>query len=81
MKKYFKDLKKYAMDKSVAVNTRKNKSNFKKTNHISKRFGGDNDLKQRKIRNYCHYKGNIERGSTESVCNVKYKMFRGIKLP
>ena len=77
MKKFCKDLREHAMKiinyekKSMVPLTTEEK--IQKICYICKTEFNNNDKKQQKVRDHCHYTGKY-RGAAHNICNLRYKV-------
>ena len=87
MKKFCKDLRKYA---TKIINYEKKKMipltteekicyNKQKICYICKKEFNNNDKKQQKVKDHCHYTGKY-RGAAHSICNLRYKVPKEIPV-
>ena len=87
MKKFCKDLREHAMKivnyekkRMVSLTTEgKIQYNKQKICYICKKEFNNNDKKQQKIKDHCHYTGK-HRGAAHNICNVRYKVPKGIPV-
>ena len=85
MKKFCKDLREHAMKivnyekkRMVSLTTEgKIQYNKQKICYICKKEFNNNDKKQQKVKDHCHYTGK-HRGAAHNICNVRYKVPKGI---
>ena len=87
MKKFCKDLKEHA---TKIINYEKKKMiplttkeeiyyNKQKLCYICKKEFDNNDKKQQKVRDHCHYTGKY-RGAAHNICNLRYKVPKEIPV-
>ena len=87
MKKFCKDLREHAMKiisyekkRMVPLTTEeKIHCNKQKICYICKKEFNNNDKKQQKVKDHCHYTGKY-RGPTHNICNLKYKVPKEIPV-
>ena len=83
MKKFCKDLREHAMK---IINYEKNRMvpltikeeichNKQKICYICKKEFNNNDKKQQKLKDHCHYTGKY-RGAAHIICNLRYKVLK-----
>ena len=81
MKKFCKDLREHAMKiinyekKKMVPLTKKEEIcyNKQKICYICKKEFNNNDKKQQKVKDHCHYTGKY-RGAAHNICNLRYKV-------
>ena len=81
MKKFCKDLREYSTKminyekkKMISLTTEeKLHYNKQKVCYICKKEFDNNDKKQQKVRDHCHYTGKY-RGAAHNICNLRYKV-------
>ena len=87
LKKFCKDLRKHA---AKIINYKKKKMiplttkeqiyyNKQKICYICKKEFENNDKKQQKVRDHCHYTGKY-RGAAHNICNLRYKVPKEIPV-
>ena len=87
MKKFCKDLREhstkiinYEKKKMIALTTEeKVHYNKQKVCYIRKKEFYNNDKKQQKVRDHCHYTGKY-RGAAHNICNLRYKVPKEISV-
>ena len=87
MKKFCKDLREHAMKiinyekkRMVPLTTKEEICyNKQKIYYICKREFNNNDEKQQKLRDHCHYTGKY-RGAAHNICNLRYKVPKEIPV-
>ena len=87
MKKFSKDLREhvtkinnYEKKKMISLTTEeKIYHNKQKICYICKREFNNNDKKNYKVRDHCHYKGKY-RGAAHNICNLRYKVPKEISI-
>ena len=87
MKKFCKDLREHAMKiinyekKRIAPLTTKEEIcyNKQKICYICKKEFNNNDKKQQKVKDHCHYTGKY-RGAAHNICNLRYKVPKEIPV-
>ena len=87
MKKFFKNLRKHATKiinhekKKMILLTTKEKiyHNKQKICYICKKEFNNNDKKQQKVKDHCHYTGKY-RGAALNICNLRYKVPKEIPV-
>ena len=87
MKKFCKDLRKHATKiinyekkKMISLTTKEEiYHNRQKICYICKKEFDNNDKKQQKVRDHCHYTGKY-RGAAHNVCNLRYKVPKEIPI-
>ena len=87
MKKFSKDLREHASkiidyekEKMIPLTTEeKIYHNKQKICHICKKEFSNNDKKNYKVRDHCHYTGKY-RGAAHNVCNLRYKVSKEIPI-
>ena len=87
MKKFCKDLRKHATKlinyekKKMIPLTAKEKiyRNKQKICYICKKEFNNNDKKQQKVKDHCHYTGKY-RGAADNICNLRYKVPKKIPV-
>ena len=87
MKKFCKDLRKHATKisnyekKKMSSLTTKEKiyHNKQKICYICKKEFNNNDKKQQKVKDHCHYTGKY-RGAAHNICNLRYKVPKEIPV-
>ena len=80
MKKFCKDLREHAMKiinykkKRMVSLTTEEKIHYNKQKicYICKKEFNNNDKKQQKVKDHCHYRGKY-RGAAHNICNLRYK--------
>ena len=80
VKKFSKDLRghvtkiiNYEKEKMIPLTTRKNISQKRKICYIFKKEFNNNDKKNYKVRDHCHYTFKY-RGAVHNICNLSYKV-------
>ena len=81
MKKFCKDLREHSTKiinhekkKMISLTTEeKVHYNKQKVCYICKNEFDNNDKKQQKVRDHCHYTGKY-RGAAHNICNLRYKV-------
>ena len=82
MKKFCKDLREHS---TKIINYEKKKMISKKYIIINKKYViyvkkiDNNDKKQQKVKNHCHYTGKY-RGAAHNICNLRYKVPKEIAV-
>ena len=87
MKKFCKDLRKHAMKiinyekKRMVSLTTEEKIHYNKQKicYICKKEFNNNDKKQQKVKDHCHYAGKY-RGAAHNICNLRYKVPKEIPV-
>ena len=87
MKKFCKDLREHAMkiinyEKKMMVSlTTEEKIHYNKQKicYICKKEFNNNDKKQQKVKDHCHYTGKY-RGAAHNICNLRYKVPKEIPV-
>ena len=87
MKKFCKDLRKHATKisnyekkKMISLTTKeKIYHNKQKICYICKKELNNNDKKQQKVKDHCHYTGKY-RGAAHNICNLRYKVPKEIPV-
>ena len=87
MKKFCKDLREHAMKiinyekkRMVPLTTKEEICyNKQKICYICKKEFNNNDKKQQKVKDHCHYTGKY-RGAAHNICNLKYKVSKEIPV-
>ena len=85
MKKFCKDLREHAtkiinfeQKKMIPLTTKEEiYHNKQKICYICKKEFSNNDKKQQKVRDHCHYTGKY-RGAAHNICNLRYKVSKEI---
>ena len=87
MKKFCKDLREhstkiinYEKKKMIPLTTKEEiYYNGQKVCYICKKEFDNNNKKQQKVRDYCHYIGRY-RGAAHNICNLRYKVPKEIPV-
>ena len=87
MKKFCKDLREHAMKiinykkKMMVSLTTEEKIHYNKQKicYICKKEFNNNDKKQQKVKDHCHYTGKY-RGAAHNICNLRYKVPKEIPV-
>ena len=87
MKKFCEDLREHATriinyeNKKIISLTKEEKINYNKEKicHICKKEFDNDDKKNHKIRDHCHYTGKY-RGAAHNICNLRYKVPKEIPV-